>query len=185
MAQDSHRGRLLVATPGLGDVNFDRTVILMLEHDEDGAAGVVLNRPSDVDVAVPLPDWAAVATTPKRIFVGGPVAQGAVIGLAHAEGDVAGDGWAPLGDGLGTVDLEASPDGLARPLSRLRIFTGYAGWGAGQLEHELDSGSWFVLDATTDDPFALDPQGLWGTVVNRQPSTGHLLGSAPRHPWLN
>ncbi|MDZ7733037.1 MAG: YqgE/AlgH family protein [Acidimicrobiia bacterium] len=170
MEERSHRGRLLVATPGLGDPNFDRTVILLLEHDDDGAAGVVLNRPSDVEVAVPLPGWAPLATSPKRIFVGGPVAQGAVIGLAHADGETMGDAWVPLGGGLATVDLEVSPDSLAPPPSRLRVFTGYSGWSAGQLERELESGSWFVVDARADDPFALDPAGLWGSVVNRQPT---------------
>ena len=100
------RGRLLVATPDLEDPNFFRTVVLMLEHTDDGALGVVLNRPSSgTTVGETLPAWAALAAEPSVVFVGGPVQPEAAIGLARGEPGVEPDGLAPLFDGLGTVDL--------------------------------------------------------------------------------
>lgn len=180
----SLRGRLLVATPGLGDLNFDRTVVFVLEHGSDGAVGVVLNRPSDIDVGVPLPEWAVLVGDPRKIFFGGPVAQGAVLGLAWGPTE-ASEGWAPLIDGLGTLDLSATPAELDVPIERLRIFTGYSGWGEGQLENELAGGAWFVADGTPDDAFTPEPGSLWADVVRRQGGTEALLASTPRHPWLN
>src|SRR5215510_406114 len=100
---ESARGRLLVATPDLKDPNFSRTVVLMLEHNEEGALGVVLNRPLDLPVSEVLPDWAESVTAPACLFVGGPVSPTAVIGLGRGDGE----GFQPLFDGLATLDLEA------------------------------------------------------------------------------
>jgi putative transcriptional regulator len=180
----SLRGRLLVATPGLGDLNFDRTVVFLLEHGPEGAVGVVLNRPSEIDVGVPLPEWAVLVGDPRKIFFGGPVAQGAVLGLAWGP-EEATDGWAPLIDRLGTLDLSTSPAELHLPIERLRIFTGYSGWGGGQLERELEGGAWFLADGSPDDAFTSQPASLWADVVRRHGGTEALLASAPRHPWLN
>lgn len=182
---ESYTGRLVVATPSLGDPNFDRTVVLMLEHSAEGAVGLVLNRISDVDLAVPLPDWADLATGPRKIFVGGPVAQGAVLGLAHTDQDSPSEGWSPLIGRLGTIDLRLTPPDLVPSVHRLRVFTGYAGWGSGQLENEIEGGSWFVIDAEPEDAFTAAPEDLWTVVINRQPTTDDLLAGAPRHPWLN
>lgn len=184
MDGSSLRGRLLVATPGLGDLNFDRTVVFVLEHGPDGAVGVVLNRPSDINVGVPLPEWALLADDPRKIFFGGPVAQGAVLGLAWGPSEPS-EGWAPLVDRLGTLDLATPPDELGVPIERLRIFTGYSGWGGGQLENELEGGAWFVADGTPADAFTTRPSSLWADVVRRQGGTEALLASSPRHPWLN
>jgi putative transcriptional regulator len=182
--ESSLRGRLLVATPGLGDLNFDRTVVFVLEHGPDGAIGVVLNRPSDIDVGVPLPEWAALVGDPRKIFFGGPVAQGAVLGLAWGQATEA-DGWAPLLDGLGTLDLRRPPSELALPIDQLRIFTGYSGWSDGQLENELAAGAWFVADGRPDDAFTARPDSLWADVVKRQGGTEALMAGTPHHPWLN
>jgi putative transcriptional regulator len=182
---DSYRGRLIVATPSLGDPNFDRTVVLILEHSDEGAVGVVLNRASDVDLEIPLPDWALLANDPRKIFVGGPVAQGAVLGLAHADTDLASEGWSPLIGRLGTIDLSKNPPELDVAVENLRVFTGYSGWGKGQLEHEIEGGSWFVIDAELADAFTADPESLWALVMKRQESTEELLAGTPRHPWLN
>src|SRR6058998_2583613 len=118
-------GRLLVATPALADPNFDRAVVLLLDHDEEGSLGVVLNRPTPVDVADILEGWADLAGEPGVVFPGG------------AAGDRAPLGWRRVHGAIGLVDLEAPPELLASALASLRIFAGYAGWGPGQLEDEL------------------------------------------------
>jgi putative transcriptional regulator len=127
---ESVRGRLLVATPDLADPNFSRTVVLMLEHGDEGALGVVLNRPIDLSVAEVLPDWVHLISAPACLFVGGPVAPTAVIGLGRGDGPV----FQPLFDGLGTLDLDLDPAAYAPTMAGLRVFVGYAGWGPGQLE---------------------------------------------------
>ena len=160
-------GRLLVATPILGDPNFDRTVVLMLEHAGDGAIGLVLNRPSELDVAEPMPEWELMAAWPQVIFVGGPVAQSAVIGLGRREagGD---ETWKPVVGGVGIVDLGAGPSTAGPSIEELRLFAGYAGWGAGQLEAEIDAGAWWVVDAAAGDALSPTPERLWTEVLRRQ-----------------
>ncbi|HET7476617.1 MAG TPA: YqgE/AlgH family protein [Dermatophilaceae bacterium] len=174
MASASFTGRLLVATPILGDPNFDRTVVVLLEHSAEGAVGLVLNRPSDTEVAEPLPEWDGVAVTPSVIFVGGPVAQTAVIGLGRCGGA---DGWQPLVGGVGIVDLGHGPAPDGPPVEALRLFAGYAGWGAGQLEAEIDAGAWWVVDAAPGDVLSPDPEGLWSAVLRRQ------RGRLAMHAW--
>ena len=142
-------GRLLVATPALGDSNFERSVVLVLDHDEDGALGVVINRPTPLDVSEVLPVWQPLATEPGVLFQGGPVALDSALGLAlvPGEGEEEPLGWRRVVGRVGLVDLDAPPEVLAAEVSRLRIFAGYAGWGAGQLEDELAEGAWYVVDA--------------------------------------
>lgn len=172
-AVESARGHLLVATPQLMDPNFARSVVLVLEHSEDGALGVVLNRPSSESVNGVLPDWAPVIAPPRVVFAGGPVETGAVLGVATAA----------EGDGFEVVDLTEPPDAL-RPGS-LRLFAGYAGWGPGQLDAELAEGSWFVLDAELGDLVDDDPDDLWARVLRRQGGLVSLLATYPPAPWLN
>ena len=102
---ESVRGRLLVATPTLEDPNFFRSVVLVLEHGEDGALGVVLNRPSETAVGETLPGWNPLASNPGVVFVGGPVSPDAAIGVARAGSADQTEGWSPLFGHLGTVDL--------------------------------------------------------------------------------
>ena len=177
-------GRLLVATPVLGDPNFDRTVVLVLDHGEDGAVGLVLNRPSDTSVGEPLPEWDDVAAFPSVIFVGGPVAQTAVIGLARGDGESA-EGWRPLVGGVGIVDLGSSPDHTATHIEDLRLFAGYAGWGEGQLEAEIGAGAWFVVDAHADDALSPDPERLWTDVLRRQRGRLAMFAHFPDDPSSN
>lgn len=179
----SHRGRLLVATPLIEDPNFLRTVVVLLEHDEDGAFGVVLNRPSLTPVAEPLPDWAGSAAAPAVMFLGGPVATDAVIGITAAPvGGGFDDG--PGGCGFRTIDLSdrfvSDPSG-----SGLRLFVGAAGWSPGQLEDEIAEGAWWVVDARADDVVTDDPAGLWTRVVGRQRGPVRLFAHAPVDPTLN
>jgi putative transcriptional regulator len=178
---ESVRGRLLVATPDLRDPNFSRTVVLMLEHGDDGALGVVLNRPIDLTVADVLPDWADLSSAPACLFVGGPVAPTAVIGLGRGEGPV----FQPLFDGLGTLDLDLDPALYASTMPSLRVFVGYAGWSPGQLELELAAGGWLVVDLASDDPFSADPSQLWQAVLRRQGGRLAMFASAPEDPSTN
>jgi len=183
MAPGGLTGRLLVANPQLPDPNFDRTVVLVVAHSDDGAVGVVLNRPSDTLVAAPLPDWEPWAAHPAVVFVGGPVSPEAAICLARAApgvpDDPGGGGWARVNAEIGTVDLERAPAEL-RPAPRdIRVFTGYAGWSAGQLEGELRIGAWWVLDAVADDVFGDEPHGLWRRVLRRQPPPLAFVASFP------
>ncbi len=172
MPTGSLRGRLLVATPPLVDPNFDRTVVLMLEHGEEGALGIVLNRPTDTSLDDVLPEWRVVASPPEVVFAGGPVSPDAVIAIARRrDRDGAaeeGDGWVPIFDDLGTVDLGRDPLDVGIAIDELRVFVGYAGWGPGQLEGELEQHAWFVVDLARADPFAVAPGRLWQHVLRRQ-----------------
>ncbi len=156
-------GSILVSRPELADPNFDGTLTLLLEHNEDGALGVIINRPSDLSVADAFPDWADVVAEPSAIFAGGPVERDGVIALGWGA-SLAGE----LALGLASVDLsEQVPLARAAGLERLRIFAGYAGWAAGQLEGELATGAWWVVAATTDDVFRPDPENIWSSVLRR------------------
>jgi len=178
------RGRLLVATPPLVDPNFDRTVVLLLEHGDDGALGIVLNRPSDTHLDDVLPEWRVIASAPEVVFVGGPVSPEAVIALARG-GYEGADGWVPLLAGLGTVDVGRDPLDLGVPLEDLRVFAGYAGWSPGQLEGELDQGGWFVVDVERDDPFTLEPERLWVDVLRRQRNRLAMFANYPEDATTN
>lgn len=179
-------GKLLVATPALEHPTFRRTVILLLDHSEDGALGVVVNRPSHVDVEAVLPGWQPYATVPGRLYSGGPVSQDSALGLASVPGD---DGDPPgirrIIGSLGVVDLDAEPRDLVDSLGGLRIFAGYAGWSAGQLEGEIVDGSWFVVDSAPRDAFTDDPEGLWPLVLRRQGGDLALVATYPDDPILN
>ena len=192
---DELRGQLLVAAPSLLEPNFARTVVAVLDHSAEGALGVVLNRPSDVPVLDILPSWHGLAAPPALVHVGGPVSPSAAICIARSGAVVPAAGFAPLpaaaavGDAapgaLGTVDLEADPDDLGRYLDALRIYAGYAGWAAGQLDAEVDNQDWFVLPAQPSDYFSADPARLWPSVLRRQRGALALLATMPLDPRMN
>ena len=178
------KGRLLVASPTLRDPNFDRTVILLIEHGEEGALGVVLNRPSELDVEEVLARWADRAEPPPVMFLGGPVQPNAVICLARTDAEVEGLLSPTAIDGISLVDLDGDPlDG--GPDLTIRCFAGYAGWDGGQLEGELDEDAWFVVDTEVDDPFTTDPHRLWRDVLARQPDDLSRYALYPADPSLN
>ncbi len=175
-------GQLLVATPALHDPNFARTVVLMVEHSPDGAVGIVLNRPTDADLLDHLPAWFSAAATPQVVFVGGPVGDGGGVGLARGSEVPALEGWPEI-LGMRAVDLEVEPsvdDDL-----EARVFVGYSGWGAGQLEAELATGSWFVVPAQAEDAFTADPHGLWQEVLVRAGGRLAWYTTYPEDPRLN
>ena len=186
-------GRLLVANPRLADSNFERTVVMLVAYGEEGALGLILNRPSDMAVSSPLPQWAHIAAEPAVMFLGGPVAHQAVICLARAvpsrggkppAGD-GGGGWKELDGDLGTLDLDSDPGAVSGQLSVIRLFAGYAGWAAGQLEGEMEVGAWWVLDAEPDDPFTAAPGSLWKRVLLRQAEPLRLVAFYPDNPAWN
>jgi putative transcriptional regulator len=179
-------GQLLIAEPLLGDPNFDRTVVLMIEHTDDGALGVVLNRPTDLDVDAVLGDWAGLAASPPVLYRGGPVEQNGVLALGRrrsADADV--PGWTTVLGDVGTVDLHLEPHEVAGGLVGVRFFAGYSGWGGGQLDSELAEGAWLVVPAVTDDVFAPDPDAMWRSVLRRQGGRVSMLANFPAHPSLN
>lgn len=182
-------GRLLVASPELGDPNFARTVVLLVDHDESGALGVVLNRPSTTDVGEILPDWHLYATPPQVVFQGGPVGRDSALDLAARVGGKGEDdepiGFRHVYAGIGLVDLDTPAELIAGEITSMRIFAGYAGWGSDQLEDEIAQGAWFVVEAELDDLSASDPEQLWTDVLRRQHSRLSMVATFPDDPSLN
>lgn len=177
------KGRLLVATPNLDDPNFFRTVVLIIEHGDEGALGVVLNRPSDLEVSEPLPAWAEVAAQPPVVFVGGPVSPSSAICLGRMTSE--GHDWQPLVGSVGAVDLNLAPGEVTPKPQVVRVFAGYAGWGPRQLEAEILSGGWFVVDAQPDDALSPVPDDLWSDVLRRQRGRLAMFADYPLDPSAN
>lgn len=181
----SLRGRLLVSTPGLGDPNFDRSVVLLLEHDQDGALGVILNRPSTTPVGEVLPPWQDLVSDPPVVFAGGPVDTTAAICLGSTRPGAVNAAVQPLTPTLGVVDLDSDPALLAADVAYVRVFAGYAGWGAAQLDAEIDAGGWFVVECLPPDPFTAAPLTLWRSVLRRQGGRLALASTFPGDPSHN
>ena len=180
-------GRLLVAAPGTGGEVFHRSVVLLLHHDEDGAHGLVLNKPIEADVDSVLPAWQAHVVAPGRLFQGGPVGLDTALGLVRLGHEHAGEGLGiqRLFDRIGVVDLDAPPEIVVPHVSAVRVFAGYSGWAAGQLEDELAAGAWFVVDARPGDPFVPVPEIVWSMVLRRAGGTLAWLATYPEDPRLN
>jgi putative transcriptional regulator len=181
----STAGRLLVAEPMLGDPNFDRTVVLVISHSEEGALGLVLNRPSETPVPAVLPAWEHLVTDPPVVHVGGPVEGQSGWCLARVRDPSSMEGFVPVVGDLGLLDLEHDPALLADQVVKLRLYAGYSGWGAGQLDFELGVESWIVVDADVDDPFTVDGAALWSRILARQGGTLARLSTFPPDPSLN
>ncbi len=175
----STAGRLLVAVPTLADPNFARTVVFVVEHDANGALGLVLNRPSPAGFDDVVPYWHDLLVDPAVPFLGGPVQPEAALALARVVRVESSDGWQPLLGRVGTVDLSRRPDQVMPAVEAVRIFVGYAGWGSQQLDHELAMQGWYVVDAEVDDLLTTDPVGLWRAVLRRQ---GGDLATAANYP---
>ncbi|NBE55928.1 YqgE/AlgH family protein [Streptomyces boluensis] len=191
-------GRLLVATPVLADPNFDRSVVLLLDHDDEGSLGVVLNRPTPVDVGDILEGWGDLAGEPGVVFQGGPVSLDSALGVGVIPGEEEPSEGSPsrtssrdpLGfrrvhGAIGLVDLETPPELLAAALGSLRIFAGYAGWGPGQLEREVADGAWYVVESEPGDVSSPVPERLWRAVLRRQRSELAMVATYADDPSLN
>ena len=179
---ESLRGHLLVASPALLDPNFRRAVVLVTEHSDDGAAGLVLNRPSPVEVAGAVPQLEPVVDDGEPVWVGGPVQPEAVLVLGEfLDPD---DAAVPLFESLGFPSLE-DPDEVVPATTRRRVFAGYAGWGAGQLENELGREDWIIEEALNDDAFTESPENLWSEVLRRKGGIYELVARIPDDPSVN
>ena len=177
------QGQLLVASPALGDPNFARAVVAIANHDEDGALGIVLNRPSDTEVVEAVPELDGVVESDEIVYVGGPVQPASIVVLAEFE-DPAEAAFLVVG-AIGLVSDRTGLDRLDEATARRRIFAGYAGWGPGQLEAEIERDDWIVEPAQPEDVFADDAFDLWGRVLERKGGQFKLLARMPLDPSVN
>jgi putative transcriptional regulator len=181
---ESLRGKLLLASPTLVDPNFRRAVVLIAEHTEDGAMGLVLNRAATASVAEAVPDLGWLTDAEAPVFVGGPVSPNGVIVLAEFD-DPAYAAALVEGD-LGFVPADADDaDALAASVRRTRVFAGHSGWGPGQLEGEIAEDAWIVEAPRREEIFTDDPEGLWSAVLRRKGRRFALLSTMPEDPSLN
>jgi putative transcriptional regulator len=178
---DSARGQLLIAGPALLDPNFWRTVVLVVEHNEEGALGLVLNRPSETTVADAVPQLDDLVDPAEELFIGGPVQPSSVIVLAQFEDpdDAALISFEDVGV------LRASLDETIAGVRNGRAFVGHAGWGPGQLDSELERGDWILEPARLGDAFTADPQALWAEVLTRKGGSYALIARMPPDPSMN
>jgi putative transcriptional regulator len=170
---ESTAGHLLVATPNMNDENFDMTIIYVVEHTAEGALGVVVNRPTETPIGTHLPDLAALVSPPDVFFIGGPVSPDHVIGVGRD------------GDHIAMVDLDGVLEGRVERPDGFRLFAGYSGWAPGQLDGELATGSWFVVEAFDGDVFGPQPGDLWRDVLRRQGGKLGRLAMYPDSPSMN
>jgi putative transcriptional regulator len=181
--QESLKGRLLVAGADLIDPNFRRTVVLVTEHDEEGAVGLVLNRPAETTVVEAVPGLSPLVDAETPVYVGGPVDQQSLLVLAQFD-DPADSASTVFGD-VGFVSGDADIVLAAGMTRRARVFAGYAGWSAGQLDEELEADGWIVAQPTHEDVFEAGEE-LWGDVLRRQGGSYYtLLSTMPADPSLN
>jgi putative transcriptional regulator len=179
---ESLEGQLLIASPSLLDPNFHRTVVLVTEHTDEGAAGLVLNRPSDAAVSELVPQLEVLADVGVEVWLGGPVQPNGVLVLGEfIDPD---DAAVPLFGALGFPALD-EPDTVVDVTIRRRVFAGYAGWGAGQLEEEVERDDWFLEPTQPDDPFTDAPDALWGDVLRRKGGIYELVSRIPDDPSVN
>jgi putative transcriptional regulator len=190
MAAIVSAGRLLVATPALGDPNFSRAVVLLLEHNASGSLGVIINRPTELSVSDVLGPWSGLVAEPDVVFQGGPVGLDGALAIAALSsrarvGDREPAGWRRVFGDLGLVDLDTAPEQLVGELGAVRVFAGYAGWGAGQLADELAEEAWIVLDSEPFDAFSARPERLWTDVLRRQEGELAFVATCPADPRMN
>jgi len=179
-------GTLLVATPALQDPNFADSVVLLLDADEEGALGVILNRPSAILVADVVDGWSDVCAEPDVLFQGGPVSpDGAIALVAALDPESPPVGFRAVAGRIGLVDLDTPRELVEGSLEGVRIFAGYAGWGAEQLQQEVAEGAWYVLPSLPGDVFRTDTATLWRDVLRRQPGELAWHSTRPGDPGLN
>jgi putative transcriptional regulator len=180
---ESLKGHLLLASPGLFDPNFRRAVVLVTEHNEEGAAGLVLNRPSATAVSEAIPDLLPLVGDEEPVYVGGPVQESAVLVLA--EFDDPEDAAMLIVDDVGFVPGDGDFGLLAGTTRRARVFAGYAGWGPGQLEAELEESSWIVEPDGRPGLFPDPDDDLWGATLRDKGGPYRIVALMPEDPSLN
>jgi putative transcriptional regulator len=180
---ESSRGQLLIAGPALLDPNFWRTVVLVVEHSEEGALGLVLNRPSETSVRESVPQLEELVELDEPLFIGGPVQPSSVIVLAQLEDP---DDAALISfDDIGVIGTGTDPDQPPAGVRQGRAFVGHAGWGPGQLDSELERGDWITERARRADAFSDEPRELWGSVLTRMGGSYALVARMPTDPSAN
>jgi putative transcriptional regulator len=180
---DSTKGKLLIAGPTLIDPNFWRTVVLIVEHNDEGAFGLVLNRPSDTTTSEATDQLRRLLDDDDVVFVGGPVQPGSLIVLAEFE-DASDAALLSFGD-VGVVGQAESVDALDVGVRQARAFAGHSGWGPGQLDGEMERGDWILEPARTEDAFSRDPEELWSRVLTRKGGNYALIARMPPDPSMN
>jgi putative transcriptional regulator len=180
---ESTRGQLLIAGPGLLDPNFWRTVVLIVEHNDDGALGLVLNRPSETTVGEAVPELGELVDLDQRLLIGGPVQPSAVIILAEFEDPA--DAALIAFDDIGVLASGAAAQDPTAGVRRGRAFVGHSGWGPGQLDSELERGDWILEPANRGDAFADSPTELWPKVLTRKGGSYALIARMPADPSVN
>ena len=180
---ESIRGQLLIAGPRLGDPNFWRTVVLIVEHNDAGAFGLVLNRPSETTVGEAVPQLAELVDPEDDVLVGGPVQQSGVIVLAEFEDPT--DAALIAFEDVGIVGTSSEVIEHSAGVRAARAFAGHAGWGPGQLDDEVERGDWILEPALRSDAFATDPSELWPAVLTRKGGSYALIARMPADPSLN
>ena len=181
--ESSLRSRLLIASPALVDPNFARTVVLITEHGPEGAMGVVLNRPSETEVADVAPELADVVVEGEPVFIGGPVQPQALVVLAEFS-DSRAAAWI-IAEDVGFVAADTDYGELSEVVRRGRVYAGYSGWDAGQLEAELAEEAWIVEPPLPAELFPDDPLALWQDVLARKGGQFALIAKMPEDPSLN
>lgn len=181
--EESLSGQLLLASPALHDPNFRRAVVLVGAHSEEGAMGVVLNRPSEVTVTEAVPQLEPAVDDEEPVYLGGPVQPSSIVLLGEFL-DPSPAGLLVLGR-IGFPAPDAGIEELAQATARRRVFAGYAGWGEGQLDSELEQGDWIAHPALPDDVFTEDPSELWSTVMARKGGAYVLIARMPQDPSVN
>ena len=179
---ESLRGKLLIASPALTDPSFARAVVLMTEHSEDGAMGIVLNRPAVATARDLMPALSDIARD-DPLFLGGPVQPEAVVLLAEFA-DTSAAAWIVVAD-VGLASAETDFDELGDAVRRGRFYAGYSGWGPGQLEMELEIDSWIVEPPLPTELFPDDPDSLWSDVLARKGGSYTLISRMPDNPSMN
>lgn len=175
-------GTLLVSSTDLVEPAFRRTVIYMIEHNENGSLGVVVNRSSETALHDVLPQWTSLAARPELLFVGGPVKRDSALCLAtlRTGADVTGvSGLRRVHGRVVMVDLDSDPDVVAPLVEGVRVFAGYSGWTYGQLESELQRDDWIVISALASDVLAPARVDVWAQVLRRQPLPLAMLATHP------
>lgn len=179
---ESLRGQLLISSGGLYDPNFRHTVVLVGEHNADGALGVVLNRAMDVTVEESLPPLGALVPPNELLFQGGPVQPQSPVLLAEFVDPGLADllVFGSVGFLTGNVSADIRPGIL-----RARVYAGYSGWGPGQLEAEMEANSWIIDPAREEDVFTTSPDLLWSRVLQRKGPEYRRLSRMPYDPRMN
>jgi putative transcriptional regulator len=176
-------GQLLVASPAMSDPNFARTVVAIANHDEEGALGIVLNRPSDTEVVEAVPELEGVVDDDDVVFVGGPVQPASIVVLAEFQDP--GEAAYLVVDGIGLVSDRTGLERLDVATARRRVYAGYTGWGPGQLEAELEREDWILAPIQAQDVFDEEPGELWARVLARKGGQFRLLARMPLDPSVN